>query len=129
MAYDYADILVAQQQRIAAERAQAFADLEHGRIAEDADQTTQASDRILQLDLQENALRARANSMVASQNRPAPNKYNLSTEEQSVAKTIASNDRSLSEDDRQKIYAEQRHKLREMRSTGQYSDGQGLVFK
>jgi hypothetical protein len=56
---------------------------------------------------------------------PKGNKYGLTDEEVEIARSsIVDRPRvtNLSEDDKQKLYAENKQKLAEMRRTGQYSD-------
>jgi hypothetical protein len=128
MAYSYQQILEAQYQRIADEQAQQVAELEAGRVSEDAFRTTSAADRILELDKSRDALDRRAAGFAAGQQQqPQASRYGLSKDEVDVAHSIASGDRDMTNDDREKSYAEQKQKLRHMRSTGQYSDGQGAV--
>ncbi len=128
MAYSYEDILRAQYQRIADEHAQQTAELEAGRVGEAAYRVTAAADRILELDKSREALDRRAQQFVASQQaQPQASPWGLSESEISIAHGIAGNDRSLSNDDREKIFAEQKHKLRNMRATGQYRDDQGSI--
>jgi hypothetical protein len=82
MAYEYSEIFEAQAQRIDREAAQANADLEAARQAGDPDWTMTASQRILELDAQRNALVTRANSYVRqSQATPMAGDEDLSRED------------------------------------------------
>jgi hypothetical protein len=119
--YSYQDILLAQEQRLQARRASAVADLESARLREDADGVAYAADEILRVDTDFSRLTTIANQFVAQQQAAAPrNKYNLSDDEVEVARGIAGNDPSLSDDDRERIYAEQRYRHRHLTATGQY---------
>jgi hypothetical protein len=121
MAYNYQDILLSQQDRINNEQAQALAELEAGRLDEDSFRVAQASDRILQLDLQRNALAARANSFVAGQQQPQGHPSGLSGERLEVAKSWTS-DPNLSEDQKIKIYMDRQKEYARKRATGEYKD-------
>lgn len=130
MAFEHEAIIKAQFQRLTADRAQAFAELEANRNAEDGASTMYAAERVLEVDAKLAALDNIANRMVASQQQQQQvNRYGLSPDEVGIAHTIAGNDASLSKDDREKVYAQQKQKLRYLRATGAYSDGQGSVFK
>jgi hypothetical protein len=126
MAYSYEQIMQAQYARIADEQAQAAADLEAGRVSEDAYRVTGAADRILQLDKDREALDRRAQGFIAQQ-QPQGNKYGLSKDEQDVARGMFGNDQRMTHDQRERAYAEQKEKLRYMRATGQYRDDQGSI--
>jgi hypothetical protein len=124
VAYTYQQILQSQYETKAAERAQALADLEASRLAEDPSGTMDAANRIVDIDKSVTALDRIANQYVASQQQPQGNKYGLSPTEVEVAHNSHSGG---SKEDREKSYAENRDRLRRMRSTGEYRDDQGSV--
>jgi hypothetical protein len=126
VAYSYQQILESQYARIAEEQAGAVAELEAGRLSEDAYRTTSAADRILELDKSREALDRRADQYVASQQQqPQGNAHGLSATEVEIARGISSGDSSLTNADREKIYAANKNKLRHLRATGEYRDDQG----
>ena len=125
MPYDYSSIMNAQRERIEAEHAQQRAELEAARLRDDPDGTMYAATRILELDAQMNALASRANQFASQQARPQGNAHGLSDTEVEIAKKSHSGG---SVEDRVKSYAEQKHRLAYLRSTGQYNDTQGSVF-
>jgi hypothetical protein len=130
MAYSYQQILESQYQRIAEEQSQAAADLEAGRISEDAYRVTGAADRILELDKTREALDRRANQYIASQQQqPQGNQYGLSQSEVEIARGISSGDSSLTNAERERIYAANKNKLRHMRQTGEYRDDQATQVR
>ena len=127
MAYDYQSIMQSQWERLESEGVQQAAELEAGRIAEDADRVHWAAQRILELDAQKNALAVRANQFAAQQRaEPRGNKYGLSHDEIEVARNFTT-DPKLSNDDKEKLYAEQRNRYRHARATGAYRDDQGSI--
>jgi hypothetical protein len=86
-----------------------------------------AAQRILELDAQKNALAVRANQFAAQQRaEPRGNKYGLSHDEIEVARNFTT-DPKLSNDDKEKLYAEQRNRYRHARATGAYRDDQGSI--
>jgi hypothetical protein len=128
MAYEHDAIIRAQYERLAAERAQAAADLEAGRLAENEFDTMGAADRIIEADTKIAALDRITQTYVASQQRAqAQSKYGLSKDEQDIARGMFSGDRTMSNDQREQTYAQQKEKLRYLRQTGQYRDDQGSV--
>jgi hypothetical protein len=130
MAYSYQQILEAQYQRIADEHAEQTAELEVARVGEDAYRVTAAADRILELDKSREALDRRAQQYLASQQaQPQISRYGLSRDEAEIARGIAGNDRSLSSDDRERIFAENKLKLARARADGSYRDDQGRVTR
>lgn len=130
MAYSYQAILESQYQSIAEEQAQAAAELEAGRIAEDAYRTKAAADRILDLDKSREMLDRRARGFVQSQQaQPQGNKYGLNNDEVQVARTLSAGSTTMTNDDRERIYAENRAKYRHQRATGEYRDDQGRVTR
>ncbi|WP_316159802.1 hypothetical protein [Bradyrhizobium sp. SZCCHNRI20481] len=128
MSYSYDEILVAQGQRIEAERAQQVAELEAGRMSEDPDRVNDAANRILELDAQYAALAQRANSYYAQGQAHArqANPHGLNDQEMEVAANF-SQDPSLSREQKLEIYARQKARYQHMRRTGEYRDDQGTV--
>jgi len=125
MAYTYEQILRSQYENIATEQAQQLAELEAGRLAEDAYRTTAAADRILELDKSREALDRRAQGYVASQQaQPQGNAYGLSNDEIEVAKNSHS---AGTADERIEEYAKNKALYRHKRATGEYRDDQGTV--
>jgi hypothetical protein len=128
MAYEHESVIKAQYQQLTADRAAAVAEYEAQRIAEDQYGTMSAADRILEADAKLAALNRIADTYVAGQQSAQPqNRYGLSKDEQEVAHGLASGDRTMTNDQREQTYAENKQKLRHMRATGQYRDDQGLV--
>jgi hypothetical protein len=125
MAYEYDAIIRAQYETLAQQRAQAAADLEAARMSEDSYSVMDASNRIVDADMRRAQVDQIANRFVASQQAPRGNQFGLSDTEVEIARGISSGDSSLSNSDRERIYAEGRQKLRHMRATGQYRDDQG----
>ncbi|WP_316216753.1 hypothetical protein [Bradyrhizobium sp. SZCCHNR3003] len=128
MAWNYNDILVSQGQRLEAERAQALAELEAGRIYEDASLVNTASDNILRIDRDYAQLVRYANNM-ATQQRAPRSQYGLTDAEVEIARTIGETRNDLTDEARERIYAENKARYRQMRATGEYDDTQGRVFK
>ena len=119
MAYSYEQILQSQYQRIAEEQAASVAELEAGRLSEDAYRTTSAADRILELDKSREALDRRANEYVRSQQaQPQGNPHNLSQDEMDIAKGS-----HLTPEQ----YSQNKRKYQAMKSQGYWD--QGRVFK
>ncbi|QOZ45441.1 hypothetical protein XH89_19585 [Bradyrhizobium sp. CCBAU 53340] len=103
-----------QAERIEAAHVEAVADMEAGRVANDADRVADAADRILVLDATRQALATRANRYFADlQQQPKGSQFGLSQDEVEIA-----NASGLSEQE----YAENRDRLRMMRATGRYRD-------
>lgn len=126
MAFEYPDIIKAQYETLAQQRAQATADLEAARISEDSYSTMEASNRIVDADMRRAQVDQIANRYVASQQQaPQGNRYGLSQDEVDIAKNMFSGDSRMKQEDREKIYAEQKSRLRHLRATGQYRDDQG----
>jgi hypothetical protein len=125
MAYEYRDIINAQFQNIDAAQAQAAADLESARHAEDADRVNEAANVILQLDLQRNALRERAQGYNAAQQSAPQNRYGLSQEEREIAHASFTDRKDMppmSLEDRERAYAVSKNKYRSMLANGSYSN-------
>jgi hypothetical protein len=132
VAYSYESILTAQFQTIDAEQAQAAADLESARHAEDPDRVNMAANQILQLDMQRAALAQRAQGYSAGQQSAQPrSRFGLSPEESEIARMLPNQHKDypkepfLSDDQKEEIYARQRAKLRAMRANGSYRDQTG----
>jgi hypothetical protein len=87
MAYDHETVIRAQYQQLAADRAQALAEYEAGRIKEDDYETMSAANRILEADQKAMALDRIANQYVRSQQQgPQGNPHGLSDDEMDIAK-------------------------------------------
>ncbi|MGB6400469.1 MAG: hypothetical protein WBF73_33010 [Bradyrhizobium sp.] len=128
MAYKHEDVIKAQYDRLAAERAEIVGRYESARLNEDPDGVMVAADRITEIDAKFAALNQIANVYVAGQQRAQPqNKYGLNKDEQEIARGLASGDRSMSDEDRQRVYSEQKAKYQRMRASGEYADHQGTV--
>jgi hypothetical protein len=128
MAYDHKSVIEAQYQQLTADRAAAVAEYEAQRIAEDQYGTMSAADRILEADSKLAALNRIADTYIAGQQRAQPqNKYGLNAEEQEVAHGLASGDRTMTNDQREQVYAQNRAKYQQMRRDGTYRDDQGTV--
>jgi hypothetical protein len=127
MAYDHESVILAQYKQLAADRAQAVADYELGRTTEDEYGTMYAADRILQVDQKRMALDRIAHNYVAEQTQPQANQYGLSKDEQDIARGMFGSDRGMTDEQRDRIYAENKAKLKHLRATGQYRDDQGSV--
>jgi hypothetical protein len=125
MAYEHEAVIKAQYQQLANDRAQAAAEYEAARIAEDGSSTMFAADRILEVDQKRAALDRIANNYVASQQQPAGNQFGLNRDEMDIANGIASGDQTITNEQRQRAYAQNKERLRYMRATGQYRDNQG----
>ena len=128
MAFKHDDVIAAQHQQLIADRAAAVATYEAGRVAEDQYETMAGADRILEADAKLAALNRIADTYVSAQQRAQPaNRYGLSKDEQEVAHGLASGDRTMTNDQREQTYAQNRARYRHMRATGQYRDDQGTV--
>jgi len=124
--YDHADIIRAQFNKLTAERARAHGEYEEARLGEDADGVMYAADRIVEIDARIGALDRIANVYAGQQHQQQQgNRYGLSRDEVTIARGIGSGDAKLSNDDREKLYAEQKARYQHMRATGQYRDDQG----
>ncbi|MEH2547132.1 hypothetical protein V1283_003777 [Bradyrhizobium sp. AZCC 2262] len=125
MAYEHRAVIEAQYQRLAADRAEAVARYESGRICEDEYETMNAANTILEMDQKRAALDRIAQNFVISQQQPRGNRYGLNEDEISIANGIAGSDQSITNEQRQQAYAANKERLRHMRATGQYRDDQG----
>jgi hypothetical protein len=142
MAFSHEDILREQYQRIANAQAELNAELEAGRVAEDAFRVNNAADQILVLDQQRAALDVRANHFIASQQPQAPagadalsrrdvdlaRRYGLSANDIGVAKGWTS-DPNLSDEEKVKTYVQQRQRYQQARRDGSYRDDPGRVTR
>ena len=128
MPYDHRDVILAQHNKLIAERARVVGEYEEARLGEYADAVMYAADKITEIDAKIGALNQIANNFVAGQQRQQPqNKYGLNKDEQEVARGLASGDRTMSDDDRERVYAEQKARYQRMRATGEYRDDQGSI--
>jgi hypothetical protein len=128
VAYDHRDVIIAQHNKLTADRAAAAGQYERARLNEDSDGTMWAADTIVEIDAKLVALNRIANDFVAGQQQAQQcNKYNLTSDEVAIARGNGSGDARLSNDDRDRIYAEQKAKYQRMRASGEYRDDQGSV--
>jgi hypothetical protein len=126
--YEHRDVVLAQHNKLLAERARVVGEYEEARLGEYPDAVMYAADKLTEIDAKIGALNQIANNLVASQQQAQPqNKYGLNKDEQEIARGLASGDRSMSDEDRQRVYAEQKAKYQRMRATGQYRDDQGSM--
>jgi hypothetical protein len=124
VAYEYDAIIRAQYETLAQQRAQAAADLEAARMSEDSYNVMDASARIVDADVRRAAVDQIANRYVAQQQQPRGNQYGLNQSEVEIARGISGGDPKLTNDERERIYAANKNKLRHMRQTGEYRDDQ-----
>jgi hypothetical protein len=128
VAYKHDDVIKAQFDRLAAERARVVGEYEEARLNENADSVMYAADQITAIDAKIGALNQIATAYVAGQQQAQPsNRHGLNKDQVEVAHGIAKGDPKLTNDDREKLYAENRNKLSRMRASGEYADHQGLV--
>jgi hypothetical protein len=126
MAFHYDEILRSQAENLQAQQQLAAAELEAARIVDDAEGVHAAADRILHLDLMRNALGVRAQNYVNAQiTQSQGNRYGLSQDELDVAH--GSFGTSMSKDEKERLYAENKARYQHMRATGVYRDDQGSV--
>jgi hypothetical protein len=121
MAYDHRDVIIAQHNKLLADRAEAAGRYEQARLNEDSDGTMWAADHIVECDAKLAALNRIASDYIAGQQQAQQgSKYGLNSEQAAVAHTIGQGDARLTNDDRERIYSEQRNKLQRMRASGEY---------
>jgi hypothetical protein len=131
MAYTYDSLLIRQGERLQAERAQAMAELESGRVNEDLATCDMAADRILKIDQDFVRLNQIANDYVVRQQAPRGNQFGLSPEQVEVAHNsfgpIKREGRyvDLSNAEKEKLYAEQVNRYHHLLATGQYRNQTG----
>lgn len=130
MAFENDAIIRAQFQQLQADRAQAYADLEAQRHAENEFGTMNAANAILETDAKLAALERVANTYVSGQQRAqSQNRYGLSSDEIAIARGNGSGDPRLTNDDRDRIYSEQKARYQQARRDGSYRDDQGRVTR
>lgn len=127
MAFEHQAVISAQYEQLSNERAQAVAEYEHGRINEDRYAVMAAADRIVEADARRAALDNIARAFVSQQQQPRGNQFGLNQDEVVIAHGIGGGDPSLTDQERERVYAYNRDKLRHMRATGAYRDDQGSV--
>jgi hypothetical protein len=116
--------------RHAAEVAEASAEYERARLLDDAHQVQAATDRLTELKQQRMAMDALVYEQQAQQQRAQPqNRYGLNADEVTIARGIGSGDPKLSNDDREKLYAEQKSRYQQARRDGSYRDDQGRISR
>jgi len=125
MAFSHDAAIKARIEHHQEEYAQANAEYEAARLAEDSQGVHQAAERMEKAEHHLHSLNRIASNYVAQQQRqPQGNAYGLSNEEIEVAKNTHSGG---TVDDRIKEYAQNKAKYQHMRSTGEYRDDQGTV--
>jgi hypothetical protein len=127
MTFKHEQVIEMQAEVLNSQRLRALNEYEASRLA-GRDDILEHADTIVEIDAKLAALGNIAHQLAAGQQRPvgpAPNKYGLSDEEIAIARASIV-DRpdlpKLSDDERQKIYSEQKQKLQRMRASGEYSD-------
>jgi hypothetical protein len=140
MPFEHDQVVSAQFQQLAAERARALGEYEASRLSDDADRTMIAADRILDADAKLQALERVANKLATSQ-QPAPlpgsddlshrdvslaRHYGLTAQELGAAKSWTA-DSSMTDEAKVRSYVDNRQRLRQMRASGEYRDDQGVV--
>ncbi len=130
MAFKHEDVIQAHWDNLVAEKAMADRDYEAARQNEDASGVMDAGNRLLDANRKLRELDDIAANFVRSQQRPQQsNKYGLSEDEIAIARGLASGDKTLSNDDRDRIYSENRQRYRQARRDGSYRDDQGRVTR
>jgi hypothetical protein len=119
MPFSYEDVIVSQAQNLDSERAQMIAELEAGRLSDDAYRTTEAAKRICQIDVERQQLNSYANQIIhQQQQQPRGSQFGLSRDEQEIAAISG-----ISEQE----YLANKQKMHAMKDQGYWS--QGRVFK
>jgi len=118
MAYNHRDVIQAQAEHLAAQRARALGEYEVARLSEDNDGVMAAADQIVDIDARAAALGRIAGNLAMQQQQPQGNRYGLSMDEQEIAKASHLTDEQ---------YARNRQKMHQMKDQGYWS--QGRVFK
>lgn len=97
-------------------------------LANDVDGAAAAAQQLAGLRASVNELNSMAREAYVQQMpRANANKYGLSADEVTIAHGMSGGDRTLSNDERERSYAEQKARLQHMRATGEYRDDQGQV--
>jgi hypothetical protein len=129
MAYKHEQVMQAQHEVLTNARAAAVARYEAARGVEDDAETMDAADRILDCDAKLAALGRIAQNHVAGTQAAQPqSRYGLSPEEQSIAHASFVDRKDMdpmSLEERERVYAIQKNKLRAMKANGTYSDQKG----
>ena len=140
MAFDHKDVIQAQYQQIAADRAAAVGSYESSRLNEDSDGTMSAANAIIEADARLAALNRIANNLTAG-SRQAPlagedemsrsdaalaRHYGLTGTQLAVAKGWTSDNR-MSDEAKVRTYIENTNRYRQARASGQYRDDQGSI--
>ena len=128
MAYSHQDVVRAQAEALAAQRARALNDYEAARLSEDNDATMFAADQIIEIDTRAAALsRIAGNLAQQQQQQPQGNRYGLNRDEMEVAHGLASGDRSMTNAQREETYARNKARYQQARASGSYRDDQGSI--
>jgi hypothetical protein len=125
MSFEHKAVIQAQYERLQADRAEAVARYESGRISENEYETMDAANAILELDQKAAALDRIAQKFVVGQQQPRGNQFGLNDDEVTIANGTASADKTISNEERQRAYAFNKERLRTMRANGTYRDDQG----
>ena len=129
MAYDHRQVLQAQHELLTSQRAQHLAQYEASRLVEDDAQTMESADRILEADAKLAALgRIAQNYNAGQQSAPQQSQFGLSQSEREIAHASFPDRHDMppmSLEERERAYAMQKNKLRQMKANGTYSDQKG----
>jgi hypothetical protein len=140
MAYSHRDVIAAQAESLAVQRARALNDYEAARLSEDNDGTMAAADQIVEIDARAAALSRIANNLAAG-SRAAPlagedemsrgdallaRKYGITAQQLGIAKGWTADSR-MSDEQKVTTYIENTNRYRQARASGQYRDDQGTV--
>jgi hypothetical protein len=104
----------------------ALSDYHMSESMNDADGMADAAVRIAGLEATYNQFQSLAHRTANPQAAVPVNRYGLNAEEQEVARNFTGDNR-LSDDEKQRIYSEQKAKYRHQRATGQYRHDPGTV--
>lgn len=142
MAYSHQDVVRAQAEALAAQRARALNEYEACRLVEDNEGTMAAADAIVEIDSRTASLSRIANNLVAPQ-RQAPlqgedemsrsdaalaRHYGLTGTQLAVAKGWTS-DSKLTDEAKVRTYLENANRYRQARRDGSYRDDNGRVSR
>lgn len=128
MAIDVGKVHARSMESFQAAFAEESAAYQRAMLSGDVDEAARAASTMAGLRATVSQLNSMAQeAYAASAPRADANKYGLSPDEVTIARGLASNDRNMSNDERERTYAEQKYKLQRMRADGTYRDDQGSV--
>jgi len=133
MAWNYADILTHQEERLMAERQEALGMLEAARVSEDLATVNAASDAILRVDRDYQQLQRYATNYAAQaqqqQQQAQRNPHGFNATEIEVALSLPDRRDAprLSREQKLNLYAQNKARYWEARRNGSYRDDQGTV--